>query len=254
MGTPSTARLARRDRAALALQRGASRVLSPLWVPACALVLRFGFGWRVEGAREARREYRRLQRTSRAPLLVCPNHLTLADSFLVAHALGSPADYLLRFRTLPWNLPDRENFAGRWWSRLLIGLAKCIPVPRRGERTEVVRALERARFVLARGEAVLVFPEGGRSRSGRVEVDSAAYGVGRLVRSVPGCRVLCVYLRGESQASWSSLPRRGERFRVRLALLEPKSDRKGVRGSVEVARQIVTRLAELERELWGEAA
>lgn len=238
-----------RERAALGLQRTASRLLAPLWVPACACALRLVLRGHVEGRRSARREYRRLTRDSEAPLLVCANHLTMADSFLVADALGSPADYLLRFRTLPWNLPDRDTFAGRWWSRALAYGAKCIPMPRGGARREVARALGRLRHLLARGEVALVFPEGGRSRSGRVELASAAHGVGRLVRSLPRCRVLCVYLRGAGQTTWSKLPRRGEHFRLRTALLEPKSEHEGVRGSLEVARQIVAKLAELEREV-----
>jgi hypothetical protein len=93
----------------------------------------------------------------------------------------------------------------------------------------------------------LVFPEGGRSRSGRVDVEAAAYGVGRIVNALPGCRVLCVYLRGETQETFSDLPSRGERFHISVACIEPKSDRAGLRGSLDVARQITTRLAEMER-------
>ena len=93
--------------------------------------------------------------------------------------------------------------------------------------------LERLAYLLARGEVGLIFPEGGRSRSGRVDADAAAYGVGRLVKAVPGCRVLCVYLRGARQESWSDLPARGERFRVALAALEPKTDAAGLRGSLD---------------------
>jgi hypothetical protein len=36
-------------------------------------------------------------------------------------------------------------------------------------------------------------------------------------------------------------------FRGRTALLEPKSDERGLRGSLDIARQIVAKLAELER-------
>ena len=93
----------------------------------------------------------------------------------------------------------------------------------------------------------MVFPEGGRSRSGRVDVTSAAWGVGRVVRSA-GCRVLCVYLRGDAQVGHTDLPIRGDTIRARLALLEPKTDHAGLRGSRELARQILGRLAELERE------
>jgi hypothetical protein len=96
------------------------------------------------------------------------------------------------------------------------------------------------------GDVALVFPEGGRSRSGRVDVDAAAYGVGRLAKAIPGCLVLCVYLRGVGQATWSDLPRRGERFHVELSVLEPKTDAGGLRGSRDIARGILARLAEME--------
>jgi hypothetical protein len=59
--------------------------------------------------------------------------------------------------------------------------------------------------------------------------------------------VLCVYLRGERQFRFSDLPARGQRFRVELALLEPKSDLRGLRRSMDLSRQIVTKLAEMEQ-------
>jgi 1-acyl-sn-glycerol-3-phosphate acyltransferase len=76
---------------------------------------------------------------------------------------------------------------------------KCLPVTRGGERTAVADVLNRFVYLLSQGEVGMIFPEGGRSRSGRVEVDMAAPGVGRVVTTLPGCRVLCVYLRGERQ-------------------------------------------------------
>ena len=90
--------------------------------------------------------------------------------------------------------------------------------------------LEKVQHLLRSGEVVMVFPEGQRSRSARVELESAAYGVGRIVSSVPGCRVLCLYLRGDGQHEMSDAPARGEVFRGRLALIEPKSDERGLRG------------------------
>lgn len=237
-----------RERRALRRQRAVSRVTAPLWIPAAAAAMRLGMGWRIEGARALRRLYAGLRRAREGPLLVCANHLTMLDSVLVARALGGPLFYLRDFDALPWNVPERANFATTWWSRLAIYLAKCLPVSRGAARREVAQVLARVRALLEDGQVVLMFPEGGRSRSGRVEVERAAWGVGRVVASLPGCRVLCVYLRGDGQESWSALPRRGERFRVRAALLEPKTDHGGVRGSLDLARQVTTRLAELERE------
>jgi hypothetical protein len=242
-------RLPARERASLLVQLGVSRLLSPLWIPLTSAIMRFGFGWRVaaEERAAARREYRRLRRESRAPILICANHLTMFDSFVIGWAIGYGWDYLRDFGALPWNTPERVHFASNWWKRALAYLYKCVPVTRGSDRAEVAKVLEKVRFLLSRGQAALVFPEGGRSRTGRVEVEAAAYGVGRLVTALPGCRVLCVYLRGEGQQSWSDLPRRGERFRVSVACIEPKSDQRGLRGSLDVARQITTRLAELEQ-------
>ena len=239
--------LARSDRLRLLAQREVGRILAPLWIPLVAGIVRFGFRWRIDGIAETRRAYRRIRRDSPAPLLVCANHLTMVDSFLIGAALGSPGWYLLHFGSLPWNTPDRENFARTWWMRVLVYLMKCVPMPRGGDRHEVGRVLARITWLLARGEAALVFPEGGRSRTGRVDIGAATYGVGRIVKSLPGCRVLCVYLRGDAQEHFSAVPKRGDRFRMQLSAIEPKTERQGMRGSLEIGQQILACLAELER-------
>jgi 1-acyl-sn-glycerol-3-phosphate acyltransferase len=210
-------------------------------------VMRFGFGWRIEGARETRREFRRLMRESSSPLLVCANHLTMLDSFLIAWALAPARTYLRHYSWLPWNTPEQTRFARTRAMGALIYVMKCVPVRRGGDRGEVGRVLLRVAWLLSRGEVALVFPEGGRSRSGRVDQGAVTYGVGRLVKQVPGCRVLCVYLRGARQETYTTAPARGERFRVALRCLEPKSTDAGLRGSLDLSRQILGCLAELER-------
>lgn len=239
--------LSREEDRALRRQRTAARLTALLWVPAAAAVMRFVMGWRIEDAEPLRRLYARLRRETDGPLLVCANHLTLVDSFLVARALGSPLFFLRDFDGLPWNVPERANFATSRWSRLAIYLMKCVPISRGSARREVARVLARVGALLEAGQVVLLFPEGGRGRGDRVRVDDAAHGVGRIVASSAGCRVLCVYLRGEGQTRWSDFPRRGERFHVRAELLEPKTDRHGLRGSLDLSRQILLKLAELER-------
>src|SRR5437667_332795 len=163
----------------------------------------------------------------------------MIDSALIAWALGSPPWFLAHYAALPWNVPERRNFAGSLASRLLVYLMKCVPVTRGGDRGEVAGVLGRLVYLLHRGEAVLVFPEGGRSRSGRVDVENAAYGVGRMIGDLPRCRVLCVYLRGERQDGFSDLPARGERFHVRLAAVRPTSDQNGMRRARDLAQQVV---------------
>jgi 1-acyl-sn-glycerol-3-phosphate acyltransferase len=236
-----------RDRAALLLQLALSWASAPLWVPLTVAVMRFGLGWRIVDAAAARRRYREIRSAAASPLLVCANHLTLVDSAVIAWALGSPWWYLRHFAALPWNVPERQNFAASGLSRVLVYVMKCVPIRRGSDRREVAAVLDRLTFLLGRGEAVLIFPEGGRSRTGRIEPESAAYGVGRIASELPGCRVVCVYLRGEGQETFGDLPARGERFRVQVEAIEPRPEHGGLRGSVEVSRQILARLAELER-------
>lgn len=245
--------LSRNERFYLQLQRTISRLTSPLWIPICVVAMHFVFRWKIEGSAEARREYARLRQSS-APILICANHLTKLDSALVGWALGGATFYLRDFGALAWNLPAREHFAFSWWARIAVYLLKCIPIERGGSREGVAQVLGRLIWLLNRREVGLVFPEGGRSRTGRVEVESAAYGVGRIVKALPGCRVLCVYLRGKSQDSWSDLPKRGDRFHVSVTSFEPKSDQRGLRASVDIAAQVMHQLSEMERKYFEDNA
>jgi hypothetical protein len=229
------------------VQRAAGWLVAPLWIPLAGLILRFGLGYRIERLAEVRARFRRVLAERNGPLLLCANHLTLIDSFLVAWALAPAWRYAVRFDLLPWNTPERANFSSTLWSRPLTYLAKGIPITRGGNRREVAEVLGRIGYLLARGELALVFPEGGRSRTGRVEVESAAWGVGRIIGGLPGCQVLCIYLRGRAQKSWGRIPARGDRFHVELACIEPKTEQRGMRRSQDLARQVVAELQRMER-------
>lgn len=234
------------ERRRLRVQRAVSRALAPLWLPVLVAVLRFGGGWSLQGAEALRAHYRALRRTHRGGVLVCPNHLTMIDSALVAWALGGPLFFLRDFAALPWNLPERRHFAAHWWNRAAVWLLKCLPIERGGARREQGATLARVAWLLGQGEAVLVFPEGARSRSGRVERDAPTYGPGRLLAAAPDVRVLCVYLRGERQSAMSDLPARGQRFRVAWADVEPKSEQAGLRRALDLTQQVLATLAALE--------
>jgi hypothetical protein len=239
-------RLPSRARAALRLQLWIARATAVVWVPLTVAVMRVGLGWTIVGKAEARRRYREVW-SSGAPVLVCANHLTLVDSAIIAWALGSPWWFLRRLASLPWNVPERRNFAASRVQRVLVYVMKCVPITRGSDRKEVAAVLDRLVHLMSRGEAVLIFPEGGRSRSGRIDLENPTYGPGRIVTALPGCKVMCVYLRGEGQTTYGELPARGERFRVRVSSIEPKPARGGLRGSVEVSRQVLDELVALER-------
>ena len=231
-----------------ARQRLVSMVAGPLWVGLSVLVMRFWYRYRIADVERVRAQYRAIRAQSNAPMLVCANHLTLVDSFLAAWALGSGAYWVTHPDELPWNTPESTNFGRTRLHRLAIFLAKCIPITRGGAREEVGGVLDRVKHLLVNGETALIFPEAGRSRTGRVEESSAAWGVGRIVGSVPGCRVLCVYMRGASQETWGDFPKTHDTMHVSLACIEPKSDTKGVRRSRDLGQQIVRQLQCMEED------
>jgi len=158
----------------LVLQREISRLLSPLAIPLIGIVLRWVLGYRVEDLRVARREYRRICLERDGPLMICANHLTMIDSFVIAWALGSPWWYIRHFRTLPWNVPERSIFAATSYMRVAVYVLKCLPIERGGDRAEVTEVLAQLAHAISNHEVALIFPEGGRSRTGRVDPDSAA--------------------------------------------------------------------------------
>jgi len=76
--------------------------------------------------------------------------------------------------------------------------------------------------------------------------------VGRLIKEVEGCRVLCVYARGDAQHTWSNLPARGETFTVAMRVVEPRTGLRGLRASRDLATQVVAHLVEMERDYLAE--
>ncbi len=235
-----------RDRLELFLQRAVAWLFSPVSYYLAWFWMRFLRGYRIAGLETFRQEVRRLLGDHRGPLLVCPNHLTAIDSVVLVWALGSGVHYFLHDRDFVWNLPERRNLGEGPLLRVVCYLCKCIPVLRQGPRDVTARTMGKIRFLLATGHRVMIFPEGTRSRGGRVDTQEFAYGAGRLVQEVPGTRVLCVYLRGVGQQACTDLPRRGETFHLGCDVLEPVVPTTGLRGSRDVSRIIVERLAALE--------
>jgi hypothetical protein len=184
----------------------------------------------------------------RGPVLVAANHLTMIDSMIIMWALGSFWTYLTEFRRLPWNMPEMRNFARNPVLRLMCYLGKCIYVERGGSLAARRETLDSFRHVLSLGDWALIFPEGGRSRTGRIDQENATYSVGELYLEVPDVKILCVYLRGEAQTTWGFFPKFGDRFRADARLLTPTTHGEGKRGARDVAREIIRELAAMEEE------
>jgi hypothetical protein len=234
-----------RDRVALRLQEAVAQALIPLTYHGLVTWMRWR-RYRIAGLAEARLTFR--AQAGRGPLLICANHLTLIDSLFIQWAMAPAWRLFVGPRLFTWNLPDRHNLFRRRWVRVVGYLGKCVPVVRRATPEETRRTLDKIAFLFSRGQSVLVFPEGGRSRVGRVDTENFSYGVGRMLQETPGVRVLCVFLRGRGQAAYSDYPRPGETLVVRFRGIEPVTAFQGMRGARDLATQIVRTLSDMENE------
>jgi glycerol-3-phosphate dehydrogenase (NAD(P)+) len=114
--------------------------------------------------------YFRMQRIGRehlprsGPLLLASNHRSFLDPFLIGMLVRRPVYYFAK----------RELFEKRWQAWILNALG-AFPVDRgAGDRD----AMDTARAILARGDCVVVFPEGTRVRRG--PLGQPRRGIGRL--------------------------------------------------------------------------
>jgi glycerol-3-phosphate dehydrogenase (NAD(P)+) len=146
--------------------------------------------------------YFRLQRVGRehlprsGPLLLASNHRSFLDPFVIGTLVRRPVYYMAK----------RELFEKRWQAWVLNALG-AFPVDRgAGDRD----AMETARAILARGDCVVVFPEGTRVRSG--PLGDPRRGIGRLALET-GAPVAPVAVIG------SDAVRRGWRIRPRKVRL-----------------------------------
>jgi 1-acyl-sn-glycerol-3-phosphate acyltransferase len=205
-------------------------------------------GYRVRNLKQARNRVEELFEKHGGPWIVCPNHLTMIDSVILAYAMAPMYRYMIQYRRLPWNLPERANFQSNIFLAVLCYLTKCIPVSRGGDRRKVKSTMDKCAYLLKRGESLLIFPEGKRSRTGRVDTETFSYGVGRLIAHSPDCGVMCIYLRGDGQKMYSNIPQFGECFTIQIEAFKPDVEGRGLKKQRECARQIVEHLALMEKD------
>lgn len=233
------------DRAALRRQTRLGWLAFPLVGPAALFYMRVLRGYRVAGMGAARRVYREALAAGR-PTIVCANHLTMYDSVYLHHGLAPLIDYWRDFRRFAWNLPAVENFTHSTFLRTLVYLGKCIPIDRKGDAAHHDWVLALVRHLVSQGDICTIFPEGGRSRTGRVDPDNVTYGIGHILRDLDRPLVVCAYLRGERQETWGEVPVWGDTLHLSVELLEPTTQHSGLRASRDLSRQVATRLKAME--------
>ncbi len=170
--------------------------------------------------------------------LILSNHQSMIDSFPIAYYLFFP-EKVFRPHLAPWNAAAAENFFQNPFSSWVFHQFKCIPV-RRGRRD--LRAMIRSARVLRAGTLTL-FPEGTRSRDGKVGRGRAGAGM-VILQTRP--YVVPITLDGLDRVLpiGSRLPRIGQRVSVYVGKPVPYEDLAAEGRSRESAQRIVDRVME----------
>jgi len=159
--------------------------------------------------------YFRMQRIGRehlprsGPLLLAANHRSFLDPFVIGTLVRRPVYYMAK----------RELFEKRWQAWILNALG-AFPVDRGAGDGD---AMATARAILERGDCVVVFPEGTRTRPG--PLGTPRRGIGRLALET-GAPVAPVAVIGteDVRRGWRIRPRK-VRLRVGRPLHYPTVER-----------------------------
>jgi 1-acyl-sn-glycerol-3-phosphate acyltransferase len=168
-------------------ERAVNRGVNPLvyWPVRFALKTVFHLYFRIE--RIGRRHI-----PDSGPLILASNHRSFLDPFVIGTLTRRPVYYVAK----------EELFNRRWQAWVLNSLG-AFPIRRGASDAE---AMSTARSILARGDCVVIFPEGTRVRPG--PLGEPRRGVGRLALET-GARVVPVAVFGTEDV------RRGWRIRPR---------------------------------------
>jgi 1-acyl-sn-glycerol-3-phosphate acyltransferase len=168
------------------------------------------------------------------PAILAPNHFSGMDHFLIGFPIARPVRFmaksqLFKGRFLEWALPRLGAF----------------PV-RRGQRDG--EALSTARSILSQSGLLVMYVEGGRSRSGQIG-DRARPGIGRLSLET-GAPIVPVAIHGSERArNWKRLEfpsitvRYGEPLEFSVQSDPPRERQQ------EVADAVLARVRSLHAEL-----
>ncbi len=159
---------------------------------------------------------------SSGPVLIAANHRSFLDPFVIGALTRRPVYYMAK----------RELFEHRWQAWLLNSLG-AFPVDR-GHGDE--QAMATARTILARGDCVVIFPEGTRVRPGPLA--DPHRGVGRLALQT-GVPVVPVAVMGteDVRRGWRIRPRKVS-LRCGCPLRFPQAERPTPTMALGVAERI----------------
>lgn len=243
------------SRLSVKFQSLVSRISVPITYGGGLVYLWGILGYRWENLKAFRAKIKSLLQRHDGPLIICPNHLTMIDSLLLLWAMTPAWKAITKPHFFPWNTPEKKNFAHNAILKTLCYIGKCVPVERQGPPNRTQAFLEKVKGILARRQSIMLFPEGTRSSTGRIETENFAYGIGKIIDDLRKAghqpKVLCLYLRGKSDYWKTYRPPRGEKFFIDAEPVDLETAHTGMRAARDLATQIIHRLVAMETKYFS---
>ena len=177
----------------------------------------------------------------------------MVDSAYLHWAFAPLWEYLLHFQRFSWNVAAIEHLNSNIWLKPIVFLGKTVPIDRGGDDAHRKTVLNKIRWLVSRGEVCTLFPEGTRSRTGRIDPATVTYGIGQILKDLDRPQVLCAYLRGTRQQVLSAVPIYADTLKLKVEVLEPTTDQAGLRAIRDLSRQVIGKLKAMEDERLGPA-
>jgi len=180
-------------------------------------------GWRVRGRENV---------PERGPFIVVCNHLHIADPPIVAASLKLKAVFMAK-----------EELWSNGWSHFWVKNFGAFPVKKGSVDREAIR---QAKYWLNRGVSVIIFPEGGRSKSARLQT---AFSGAALIAMHTGTPILPVSISGSDKflnPAWCFFHRPRVTVTFGLPFNPPNTDGKPTKEQrTQLTNDIMRRIAAL---------
>lgn len=207
---------------------------------------------------DIRKQFNSITKNNSDPLLICSNHLTYIDSVLLTLAFSSCKGYLINFHTMAWNFPKTTHMKKNFFYKFISYIGKCIFIELDASSENMNQPMKIAKYLLSKGEYIMLFPEGHRGKNGKVDTQNFTYGVGKLIYEIPNIKVLCVYLRGSSQKYSSNFPNKYDNFYCKLKLIDPtelnkqiSNNHSNLRNIRNISKDVIEILSAMEQEYFS---
>ena len=132
----------KKSRIFLHLQNFIGRITVLIIAPLYFFIASISF-YRVRDLKENRHRCAAEFAGHKGPWIICSNHLTIVDSFILGYAIFSLRQHITGYKKLPWNLPERNNYKDNILLLILCYLSKCIPINRGGSREKMKETLDK---------------------------------------------------------------------------------------------------------------